>query len=457
MDKKGGAASTEVSLPESRVVKIWQDYLPGRTDLATEDGGKVAIVYPGRLNDDRGADLCDAVIANDGGIQRGDVEVHVRSSSWWGHRHHRDPLYNRVILHVVYWHDTPAIVTLQNGRQVPTLALQRFIEAPDDRGALYPLARRTMPCRAVVRRRGDDFIGGVLDAAGDRRFFTRVAALQAELLPEDAGQVLYRGMMGALGYTKNKLSMMELARRLPLPQLAAAVVGVVSREERLARYQALLLGTAGLLPSQPVGRYQRGSPADEWVDRLEETWAASGRMPAMSPGDWQSFKVRPGNLPRRRLAAMSYLLHRYGPEGLLPVLVDELEKAAPDGSGGGLEGWLLVGPGGYWGQDTDFGLPAVRTIPALLGSERAEIIVVNVLLPFAVAWGPAASRPDLAEKALGLYRRYPRSPENTLERHMRRQLGISRCPVGTARRQQGLIHIYKTLCAQGECRECPLR
>ena len=155
------------AFPESRVVKIWQDCLPGRADLVTEDEGPIEIVYPGRLNDDRGADLRDAVIATGRGLQKGDIEVHVKSSSWWGHRHHQDPLYNRVILHVVYWHDVETAVTLQNGQKVPTLALRKYVELPAGRDIkpVYPLDRQPMPCRDALGRRGKNFIFGILDAA----------------------------------------------------------------------------------------------------------------------------------------------------------------------------------------------------------------------------------------------------------------------------------------------------
>jgi hypothetical protein len=36
------------------------------------------------------------------------------------------------------------------------------------------------------------------------------------------------------------------------------------------------------------------------------------------------------------------------------------------------------------------------------------------------------------------------------------QLGITRYLVNSAQRQQGLLHIYKTLCSQGKCDSCPL-
>jgi hypothetical protein len=172
----------------------------------------------------------------------------------------------------------------------------------------------------------------------------------------------------------------------------------------------------------------------------------------MSAIDWHSFKVRPGNLPWRRLAAMSCLLLRYRDEGLLAGLVRAMEGVAADTGSAGLKDSLVVAASDYWAENLDFGLPARGTAPALLGEDRAGIIIVNVLLPFIVAWG----RPALAEKAAGMYRRYPALVENSLERHMRRQLGVSRLPVHSARRQQGLLYLYKTWCSQGKCGECPL-
>ena len=85
------------------------------------------IIYPGRINDDRGADLRDAVIATRQGLIKGDVEIHVKSSGWRAHRHYQDPRYNRVILHVVFWCDTRAVTNLQNGEKVLTLALHKYV------------------------------------------------------------------------------------------------------------------------------------------------------------------------------------------------------------------------------------------------------------------------------------------------------------------------------------------
>ena len=99
MDRSKASAN----LAESQLIKIWQHQLLDKTGLTTEDGKPLTVVYPGRLNDGRGADFRDAVISTGRRLIRGDVEVHVKSSGWEGHRHHLDAVYNRVVLHVVTW------------------------------------------------------------------------------------------------------------------------------------------------------------------------------------------------------------------------------------------------------------------------------------------------------------------------------------------------------------------
>ena len=79
-----------------------------------------------------------------------------------------------------------------------------------------------------------------------------------------------------------------------------------------------------------------------------------------------------------------------------------------------------------------------------------------MLLPFTFAWGYSRSQPELGWKAFDLYRRHPKLTVNSVERHMTAQLGLNSNLGNSARQQQGLIHIYNTLCTQGRCNDCPL-
>jgi hypothetical protein len=148
---------------------------------------------------------------------------------------------------------------------------------------------------------------------------------------------------------------------------------------------------------------------------------------------------------------MSHLLCRYRQKGLVDGLEDKFKEAADSGEMSLLEEALMVSPDNYWSRYLDFGIPSLGVAPALLGKERAADIIVNLVLPFFYVKRPA----EHGEKALSIYRDYRASAENTLVKHMRQQLGITRHHANTARRQQGLIHIYKTYCLEGSCRRCP--
>ncbi len=444
--------------PESLIVKLWQHLLLNGTELTTERGKPLKIVYPGRINDNRGADFRDAVIATNRGIIKGDIEVHVKSSDWQAHRHHHDPVYNRVILHVVMWHNTKAATNLQNGKSIHILTLHKYIKSPISQWLerREPPASLDMPCLKASERLTTGIMAEFLDSAGEERFLAKAVNFQADLAQMEVSQSLYQGIMGALGYSKNKLSFLELARRLPLQVLESITQGKISDEECLARQQALLLGTAGLLLSQRQSRHQENELDDKWMDKLERLWTSYPHTKTMSPDAWHLFKVRPNNSPIRRLAAMSYLILRYRGKGIFEELVS-LVKEVPTSQGyHRLEKGLAVTANGYWASHFDFGSGSRIRNQSLIGSWRADDIVVNVLLSFTLAWSKVSSQPELERKALDLYHRYPKLAVNSVERHMRHQLGLTSHLVNSARRQQGLIHIYNTLCTQGKCNSCPL-
>ncbi|MFC1908739.1 DUF2851 family protein [Chloroflexota bacterium] len=446
-----GRVGRKNAFPESLVVEIWQNRLLERTDLITEDGEPVRIIYPGRVNGDQGADLLDAVVATSQGLRKGDIEVHVKSSSWWAHQHHRDPAYNRVILHVVFWNDTGEATNLQNGENSPTLALHRYFKKP-----AVSSNNPVIPCFRAMERWYVGFLDEFLDCAGMERFFTKANAFQTDFAQLEPEQSLYRGIMGALGYAKNKSPFLELARRLPLQVLGPVTQGEIPEGEHLARQQALLLGTAGLLPSQHT-RWQQGNiDTNGWIDKLESLWLSFHPTEAMSSDDWNFCKVRPNDFPTRRLAAMSHLLLRHKEKGILKEIVGRIREIPADKGHHELARMLLVTAVSHRAGNFGLLLPSRRTVPTLLGARRAADIIINIILPFVFSWGIFTSQAELTAKSLALYRHYPRLATNAIERHMGYQLGFNGDLVNSAQRQQGLLHIYRTLCSQGKCHCCPL-
>lgn len=86
---------------ENRLLSWWFQVAPDRTGLKTQAGEHLIVLDPGSRNDGPGPDIRDAVIALDGRILSGMVEMHVSPQDWFTHGHDRNVAYEDVILHVV--------------------------------------------------------------------------------------------------------------------------------------------------------------------------------------------------------------------------------------------------------------------------------------------------------------------------------------------------------------------
>jgi hypothetical protein len=313
-----------------------------------------------------------------------------------------------------------------------------------------------MPYRGARDFQDEEYIGEVLDKAGEERFLAKVTRFRKSLTNAGSNQSLYEAIMESLGYAKNKDQMVELALHIPIKRLDTEIHERKSDTRNVARLQAFLLGSAGLLPSQRSDGHRRDIPHYSWVDKLEKLWSLSGLTVAMKESDWHFFKVRPGNIPTRRIAAISYLILRYHQLRIPEWLSEDHRSRFMNKGYHEMEKLLYVPATGYWADYLDFGLPIRKNPPALLGKERAADIIINVLLPFALLQAEQYSYPELASRILNIYHHYPRLMVNRIERHMCNQLGMHSSLVNSACRQQGLIHIYQTLCLQAKCYDCAL-
>jgi hypothetical protein len=92
-------------------------------------------------------------------------------------------------------------------------------------------------------------------------------------------------------------------------------------------------------------------------------------------------------------------------------------------------------------------------MPAGISTSRADILICNVMLPFAHAVGLVENDVTLAQAAKTLYLDYPSLSSNRVTRAMTRQLLLSREP-SSACQQQGLHYIYQQTCQEKRCEQC---
>lgn len=453
-------ATGQRMIPERIVTEIWRRRLVANTKLFTTKGVSVKVIHPGDIEANCGPDFRQAVVCLDNGKPiAGDIEVHLRSSEWQSHKHHQDPAYNGVILHVVLWDDAKALTPLESGGSAPVVELAGLLP-----GSMEQVCQQLMtpwtaeePCHRASKLLGADTIAGLLEAAGEERFRLKAALIEKGFESKGAEQALYEAVMSALGYSRNKQPFLKLAQSLPLEVLISLVVNEPPAT-RLLRLQALLLGAAGLLCGE-CSHHGYSKSAMRERDKLEELWSSAGLKQTMSQSEWCLSGIRPSNSPLRRIAAASHLIHRYLASGWLTA-VPGLVLSAPISQRGlkEIEKGFLVSADTREVGLCNMSQKFLRMPPALLGPSRAAEIVVNVVLPFCFAWAQTTQQTELEKKALALYRSYAATGDNRIIRQMLQRIWQTKSSpvVDSAARQQGLIHVYLNFCLERHCTFCPL-
>ncbi len=430
-------------VPEAFVSWLWERRQVVET-LRADDGRFVQVVYPGRRAGSWGPDFRGAVVVLDGQVLRGDVEVHVTARDWYAHGHHSDSAYERTVLHVVFEAARAFPAVRSDGEVVPTVALTPHLIAPVD-VALAAWNADLSPDPSLRPCRTPEEAAVLLDRAGAARFEGKAARFEADLTCVAAPQALWTGVLEALGFAANTSAFRHLADRVPWLE----ALHLVRRGGPLA-LETILLGEAGLLPTQR-GRF----PVDGPSTAIENAWGATGRRgPAHSLG-WRWVGCRPGNGPVRRVVGAAALVDEELPS-LQERMLTALCELPPSRAAPALRALLVRSAAGYWQMHADFGRPLARPA-ALVGPDRAAEAVVNAVLPWAAAVGRATGDTLLLDAARAAYREHPRLASNQITRHMARQIAgpEAKQVVTTARRQQGLIHIYRGWCDARDCLACP--
>jgi len=448
---------------ENLVHHIWDDQHFSNTDLRATDSREVQVLKTGFWNGDAGPDFVKAEVIIDGKLYAGDVEVHIKSSDWQAHGHHNDSKYNDVIIHVVLWDDAINLRTAkENGEKIPTLALH--VRLDETIGKLLddfhqqPIEN---DCRASSTQIDCEKLAEVLEGMGQERFIEKTENLQKRFHDSDLEQVLYEGIMEALGYAKNREPFLELAKKVQFAQLAG---------RHIEEIQAILFGVASLLPKADIKEKVNSidDEASEYIERLKDLWSTadeSYKSQQMRTEKWKFFRLRPSNFPTRRIAGISHILATCKDGSLMLKFLPLIEEtvASPKRIKQIYKKlWDVIMPqaSGHWTEHSTFtGKPHKKTV-YLIGKERAADILVNIVLPVAYLWAERVQSQQLTRAVQLLYDKHPKLQDNVITNQLIQQLfpekRMARTVINTAKRQQGLIYLYKIFCNSRICDMCPI-
>ena len=431
--------SEDASILENELQSLW--YAAAFSgELTTLEGHRVQIVSPGWWNKQQGPDFRNAQIKFNGQLCTGDVEIHVSANDWYAHGHHRDPEYNRVLLHVLQsppgTPGKPALTVA--GNTIATLVFPpEVLLRHSNKG--HAIQERCGQCAASLAQRKAETLGHFLDLAGEWRMLDKARRIRERMQRVSSEQAVYEFFMAACGYSRYKKAFQQIAEALPYERALQ-----LARQDPFT-LEAAFLKLGGLWPekwpydSPPSNHYQQlSSLLDEQLPGLKSLGL-----------EWPRSGARPANYPERRVAGAARFLTRTAELGLLKQL-DLLwrQPINPTARRRSFEA-LFGGATGYWANNFNWSGVQVQKATAPLGKGRIRTIIGNVLIPAALALIRQETDSLIPEKNVyDLFIALPREPENHIHRRMVSWLDLKASAVKlTFRRQQGLMQIHEDWCA----------
>ena len=385
---------------------VWMHKLLPSKEFITTDGQKIRILELGRHNANQGPDFCNARIEMEGMEWIGNVEIHSLASDWARHGHHKDPVYNTTILHVVGKADAEAF--LENGQRLPQIILdipsaltenyQELLHTTD-----YPRCHKFVPNIPSIK------VHSWLDALLAERMEARAKRI-LDILQECRGdweQTTFITLARNFGFGLNGDIFEMWAKRIPLSAAG-------KHRDNLFQLVSLFLGVAGLIDKVSN---------EEERDRLTAEYkflAHKFSLPqAMETCNWHYLRTRPQNFPDVRLRQLAQLFHE-GHCSMRSMLEAQSLKDIDN---------VLANAG--------------------ISKTSRHLIVINTVVPLMFAYDIYRDSYEYRTRATDFLEQLPGEKNYIL-----RQWQACGLKVGTAYDSQALIQLKKEYCDKANCLNC---
>lgn len=405
---------------------IWQHRLWLQQDMHTVDGRVVQVIDAGQLNTDAGPDFFNAKIKIDGEMWVGNVEIHVRASDWYRHKHDKDKAYDSVILHVVEKDDLP--VKRSNGEVIPQLRMPCSPDFHQRYNHLVGNSGSELPCSTEIAEIPSIYISDWISTLAHERLYRKVEHIK-ELLERYNGdweEVCYVIMSRCMGFGVNSDAFEQLALSLPLRFMG-------KHSDSLLSIEALLFGQSGLLDEVPV---------DDYVKSLKTEYDFLAHKFSLRRNEnirWKMARMRPTNFPHRRIALLAEMIYG-GYRMMSKMIAASTEKEAQE--------LFNIKLSGYWACHYTFGQEAPHELKAL-SRASINIILINVYVPLVYAYGMIRGEDSLCDRAVSILQSLPSENNVIVDLFMR--AGIDGKDAFSS---QALIQLRREYCEKHKCLYC---
>ena len=288
------------SMNEDFLQYVWQYKMFSKVDFKTTNNEELTILKSGLHNKNAGPDFLNSQLKIDDQTWIGNVEIHLKASDWYVHKHETDANYDAVILHVVWEND--AVIFMRNNKPIPTLVLKDFVDETvlKNYRNLFSKTTSWILCKDTIMA-VDDF---TFSNWKERLFFERLERKSEEinnLLQHENNNfeaVLFQLLFKNFGLKVNGDAFLRLAQSVDF-----SVIQKICLDEN--KFAALLFGQAGFLEEDIQ---------DEYSQQLKKEYTYLQHKFKIVPipkNEFSFFRMRPNNFPTIRIAQLVSLFHKY--------------------------------------------------------------------------------------------------------------------------------------------------
>ena len=211
----------EIKVDESVIQQIWNEQLIDQSKLRTTCGLSIKVKHCGSWNRaEEGPDFHSAEIQIGDQALHGDVEIHFRPSDWVRHRHHQDPNFKRVVLHVCLYLDKQSLSTGQStdSSGIPVLYLLPHLTQGLEEYVEEFTLRKLAGMEPSFRTKKLDLLSPENDCIelAQQRWMQKGKFARARLQNTDWQAACHQWFLEVLGYRRNRAPMTKIALEYPL-------------------------------------------------------------------------------------------------------------------------------------------------------------------------------------------------------------------------------------------------
>ncbi len=408
---------------------LWKNQLFSRKSLFTVSGEKIIVFEAGEKNKNSGPDFFNAKVEIDGLLWVGNVEIHRKSSDWIRHKHHLDPAYDNVILHVVAENDRKT--SGSNGRNIPVFEM----EADEKYQHRY---REMINNNQWVSCQKDLF---KVDPFRIKFWLGKVLVERLTVKTEQFNLLLrknknsweesfYQGLAKSFGFKVNSQQFEQLARSLPLKYL-------LQHKDQLLQLEALLFGQAGLLNSELFG--------DDYYLDLKKEYGFLRKKFDLKPMEghtWKFMRMRPVNFPGIRIAQFASMIHHSSGDlfsrSMAAKTLDDLRDI--------FDFQVSL----YWKTHYQFNKESAARSKNM-GEDAKYSILINTIIPFLFMYGEKKGDNNLKDRSVSFLEQIP-AEKNSIIEHWS-AAGIQS---DNAFYSQSLIQLKNSYCKFKRCLNCEI-